>query len=69
MFDSKRTPLYVESLADEFQRESLVVMDKSGAVVTKTLTLPSERENSVTEDEINTWYWTANNTEQYTSYR
>ena len=43
-----------QSLADEFQRESLVVMDKSGAVVTKTLTLPSEKENSVAEDEINT---------------
>jgi hypothetical protein len=41
-------------LADEFQRVSLVVMDKSGAVVTKTLTLTSEKENSVTEDGFNT---------------
>ena len=40
-------------LADEFQRESLVVMGKSDSVVTKTLTLPSEKENSVARDEIN----------------
>jgi hypothetical protein len=41
-------------LAGEFQRVSLVVMDKSDAVVTKTLTLTSEKENSVAEDEFNT---------------
>ena len=41
-------------LAGGFHRESLVVMGKSDTVVTKTLTLPSERENRVAEDEFNT---------------
>ena len=41
-------------LSDGFHRESLVVMDKSDTVVTKTLTLPLERENNVAEDEFNT---------------
>ena len=43
-----------QSLAGGFQRESLVVTDKSDSVVTKTLTLPSEKQNSVAEDEFNT---------------
>jgi len=37
--------------AGGFQGQSLVVMDKSDSVVTKTLTLPSEKENSVTQGE------------------
>jgi hypothetical protein len=36
-----------------FQRQSLVVADKSDSVVTKTLTLPSEKENRAAEGEIN----------------
>lgn len=43
-----------QSPAGGFQGRSLVVMDKSDSVVTKTLTLPSEKENGVAEDEINT---------------
>jgi len=42
-----------QSPAGGFQGQSWVVMGKSDSVVTKTLTLPSEKENSVARDEIN----------------
>jgi hypothetical protein len=43
-----------QSPAGELQGESLVVADKGDSVVTKTLTLPSEKENSTAQGEFNT---------------